>query len=172
MALGWSHGSIVSRLPMGPSGAIGGHAWSKLVFTVWYCISLKLGVFQKTISRQKSKMNICCYKREKTPKYSEKQAEKAKNFCKKLANLLQETSCCLILDDEKYFTYDGSNMQGNDNYHSNGKSKCQDSVRFAGKEKYHGKVMVWAAISNRGISKPLFRPSKSKAVYLGIYINE
>ena len=57
-------------------------------------------------------------------------------------------------------------MQGND------KSKCPDSVRFAGKEKSPNKVMVWVAISNRGISKPLFRPSKSEAVYLGIYINE
>ena len=95
-----------------------------------------------------------------------------KSLCQKLANLLYRSSCCLILDDEKYFTYDGSNMQGNDNYHSNGKSKCQDSVRFAGKEKYHGKVMVWAAISNRGISKPLFRPFKSEAVDSDIYINE
>ena len=34
------------------------------------------------------------------------------------------------------------------------------------------KVMVWIAISNRGISKPLFRASKSEAVDSGIYINE
>ena len=36
----------------------------------------KLGVSHMTIS----KMNISCYKRAKTPKYSEKQAEKAKNL--------------------------------------------------------------------------------------------
>ena len=35
---------------------------------------------------------------------------------------------------------------------------------FAGKEKYPAKVMVWVAIYNRGISKPLFRPLKSEAV--------
>ena len=39
----------------------------------------KLGVSRKNICRQLSKMNISCYKREKTPKYSEKQAERAKN---------------------------------------------------------------------------------------------
>ena len=60
-------------------------------------------------------MKILCYKRKKTPKYSEKQAEKAKNLCKKLANLLYRSSCCLFMDDEKYFTYDCSNMQENDN---------------------------------------------------------
>ena len=78
----------------------------------------------------------------------------------------------MILDDEKYFTYDGSNMQENDNYYTNDKSKCPDSVCFAGKEKYADKVIVWVAISNRGISKPLFRPSKTEAVNSGIYINE
>ena len=116
-------------------------------------------------------MSISCYKREKTSKYSKKQ-EKAKNLCKKLANLLYRSSCCLILDDEKYFTYDGSNMQGNDNYYTNDKSKCSDSIRFDVKEKYPNKVTVLVAISNRGISKSLFRPSKTEAVNSGIYINE
>ena len=45
------------------------------------------------------------------------------------------------------------------------------SVRFAGKEKYPN-VMVWVATSNRGISKPLFRPSNSEAVKSDIYIKE
>ena len=67
----------------------------------------------------------------------------------------------MVFDDKKYFNYDGSNMQGNDNYYTNDKSKCPDSVRFAGKEKYPYKVMFWVAISNRGISKPLFRPSEA-----------
>ena len=58
-------------------------------------------------------------------------------------------------------------MHGNDNYYSNDKSKCPDSVRLAVKEKYSGKVMAWVAIS-----KTLFRPSKSKAVNSNININE
>ena len=82
-------------------------------------------------------MNISCYKREKTPKYSEKQTEKAKNLC----NLLYRSSWCLILDDENYFIFDGSNMQGNDNNYTNDKSKWPDSVRFPGKEKYH--IQSW-----------------------------
>ena len=79
-------------------------------------LGCKFGVSQMTICRQLSKMNISCFKREKTPKYTEKQAEKAKNLCKKLAYLIYRSSCCVILDDEKYFTFDGSNMEGNDNY--------------------------------------------------------
>ena len=48
----------------------------------------KFNVSHMTICRQLSKMNISCFKREKTPKYTKKQAEKAKNLSKKLANLL------------------------------------------------------------------------------------
>ena len=44
-------------------------------------IGLKLDVFRINICRHLSKMNISCYKREKTPTYSEEQAEKAKNLC-------------------------------------------------------------------------------------------
>ena len=46
------------------------------------------------------------------------------------------------------------------------KSKCPDNVRFAGKERYPDKVMVWVAMSIRGISKPLFRLSKFEAEHL------
>ena len=63
--------------------------------------------------------------------------------------------------------------QGNDNYYYTiDKSLCPDSIRFDGKEKYSDKVMFWVAIFNRGLSKPLFRPSKSEAVNSDIYINE
>ena len=52
------------------------------------------------------------------------------------------SSCCLVLENEIYFTYNSSNMQENDNYYTNDKPKCPDSVRFAGKDKYPNKVMV------------------------------
>ena len=88
-------------------------------------------------------MTISCLKREKTPKYTKKQAEKAKNLSKKLATLLYRSSCCVILDDEKYSTFEGSNMEGNNNnYYTNDKPICPDSVRFVGKENFPPKVMV------------------------------
>ena len=42
----------------------------------------------------------------------------------------------------------------------------------AWKDKCPNKVTAWIAISNRGISKPLFRPSKSEAVDSDIFIIE
>ena len=97
------------------------------------CLGCKFDVSQMTICGQLSKMNISCFKRERTLKYTEKLSEKAKNQCKKLANLLYRSKCCVVLDDEKYFTYDDSNMEGNDRYSTNDKTKCQDKVRLVGK---------------------------------------
>ena len=43
-------------------------------------IGRKFNVSHMTICRQLSKMTISCLKHEKTPKYTEKQTEKAKNL--------------------------------------------------------------------------------------------
>jgi hypothetical protein len=85
-------------------------------------------------------------------------------------NLLYRSKCCVVLEDEIYFTFDGSNMQGNNIYYTN-ESNCLDSVRFVGKEKFPPKVMVWVAICKCGISKPLIRRSKSEAVNSDNYDN-
>ena len=45
----------------------------------------------------------------------------------------------LVLDDEKYFTYNGSNMQGDGNYYTTDKSKCPDNAYFAGKRNIRAK---------------------------------
>ena len=66
----------------------------------------------------------------------------------------------------------GNNIPGNDGYYSKNKATCPDNVRFSGNEKFPKKILVWFAISERGISKPLIRPSKSEAINYNIYINE
>lgn len=132
----------------------------------------KFGLHQTTIGRQLAKMRIQYRKREKTPKYDHNQLQKAEELSGKLANLFYRSSCSIIIYDEKYFTFKGENMPGNAGYYSNDKSTCPDNVRFAGKEKFPQKVMVWIAISDRGISEPLIRPSKSEAINSDIYIEE
>ena len=94
----------------------------------------KFNVHQTTVVRQLTKMDISYRKREKTPKCSAVQHEKAKKLSKKLSNmLLYRSPCSLILDDEKYFTLAADNMPGNAGYYTNDKSTSSDSVRFGGK---------------------------------------
>ena len=63
-------------------------------------------------------------------------------------------------------------MPGSARYYTDDKSKCSDDVRFIGKNKYRQKILMWLAISNRGMSIPYFGPSKSVAINTEIYINE
>jgi transposase len=127
-------------------------------------LARKFDVHQTTVGRQLTKMDISYRKLEKKPKYSAVQHEKVKKLSKRLSNMLYRSPCSLILEDEKYFTFAGDNMPGNAGYYTNDKS--------AGKEKFPKKVLVWIAISDRGMSKPLFRLSKSVAINSSIYIDE
>ena len=76
------------------------------------------------------------------------------------------------MDDEKYFAFSCENYPGNDNYYTNDLSKCPDHIRFKGKDKYPKKLLMWIAISERGMSKPLFRKFSAVATNAYIYIDE
>ena len=66
----------------------------------------------------------------KTPKYNETTALKAQKKSRKLLNLLYKSRAEVILDDEKYFCFDGDSMPGSDRYYTNDKAQCSDNVRF------------------------------------------
>ncbi|XP_065654663.1 uncharacterized protein LOC136081287 [Hydra vulgaris] len=135
-------------------------------------IGIKFGVNQLIIGRQLKKMNIKYRKGEKTLKYTIEQQIKAKKRSRKLVNQLYNTKSLLVIDDEKYFCFAGDNMPGNSGYYTNNKKTCPESVRFIGKEKFPKKLLMWIAISDRGMSEPLFRTSKAVAINSSIYINE
>ncbi|XP_065665519.1 uncharacterized protein LOC136086945 [Hydra vulgaris] len=115
-------------------------------------------------------MNIKYRKREKTPKYTIEQQIKAKKRSRKLVKQLYNTKSLLVINDEKYFCFAGDNMPGNSGYYTNNKKTCPENVRFLGKEKFPKKLLMW--ISDRGMSKTLFRTSKDVAINSSIYINE
>ncbi|XP_065674162.1 uncharacterized protein LOC136091102 [Hydra vulgaris] len=117
-------------------------------------------------------MNIKYRKREKTPKFTIEQQIKAKKRSRKLVNQLYNTKSLLVINDEKYFCFAGDNMPGNSGYYTNNKKTCSESVRFIGKEKFPKKLLMWIAISDRGMSEPLFRTSKAVANNSSVYNNE
>ncbi|XP_065652827.1 uncharacterized protein LOC136080143 [Hydra vulgaris] len=117
-------------------------------------------------------MSIKYRKREKTPKYIIEQQIKAKKRSRRLVNQLYNTKSLLVIDDEIYFCFAGGNMPGNSGYYTNNKKTCPESVRFIGKEKFPKKLLMWIAISDRGMSEPLFRISEAVAINSSTYINE
>ncbi len=57
-------------------------------------------------------------------------------------------------------------------YCTKGKPKLSDDVSLIKKNNYPKKKLMWEAKSNRGMSIPYFRPSKSVAVNTEIFVNE
>ena len=65
-----------------------------------------------------------------------------------------------ILDDESYFTKTHSNNNGTDNFYSDNIDFAQANVKFRRKHKYdEKKLLVWIAMSPRGISEPFILAS-------------
>ena len=118
----------------------------------------------KTIKR---KSNLQCKKKVKGPRYTEKEKAEVKKSCRKLYSL----SKCkdFVLDDEKYFSLSGCHMPGNEYYYTDGKEIRKDAVKT--KKKFEAKIMLWLAISKKGISEPYCVPS-GIAVKKDIYIKE
>jgi hypothetical protein len=75
------------------------------------------------------------------------------------------------MDDESYFTLDGSDSNGNDHYYSYEGLDVPESVRFKFSTKFPSKVLVWLALSEKGFSQPYIAKSKN-AINAEIYIKE
>ena len=62
----------------------------------------------------------------------------------------------LIMDDEKYFTLTNESVSTNRGFYTSDPSTTPSDVKFKRTQKYPAKVLVWIAISEKGISKPFF----------------
>ena len=65
---------------------------------------------------------------------------------------------------EKCLCFDGEIMPNSARYYTAHKSKLLGDVSFIKKNNYPKNKLMWLAISNRGMSVPYFRPSKSVAI--------
>ena len=115
------------------------------------------------------KKPILCYKRTKRPYRTPVQRLVARPKCGQLYKIYRKSD--FIIDDESYFTLSNSVLAGNDSYYTNYRTQTPDDVKHFNKAKYEPKVVVWIAISPKGLSKPYFRPS-GIAINQEVYLNE
>ena len=129
-------------------------------------------VHQSTISRNlRQRTSVIIRKRKKAPKMdSEEQQRRARKNCSKLyRKLLNDYD--LIIDDEKFFKLSGNNVLGNRYFYSTDPSAAPPNIRFQQKTKFESKVMVWMAISAKGVSNVYVHRGK-QAVDQKIYLKE
>jgi transposase len=135
-------------------------------------LSRKFGVSKSTVHRILKKNKIFYRKRKRAPKYTARQLEIIPKCCRELRRKHFANGKFMILDDESYFTFSHHELSGNDGYYTDNVESTPDNVKFAGKSKFEPKVLVWCAISSKGISEPVYRSQKAKAINSDIYIDQ
>ena len=76
------------------------------------------------------------------------------------------------MDDEFYFTFSHQELSGNDGYYTDNFETTPSIVKYSGKTNFEPKVLVWLAISSKGISALVIRPRGAKAINSEIYIDQ
>ena len=134
-------------------------------------IARRFRVHQSTISRNLNKRTyIRIRKRRPAPMMdSIDQYNRAKQNCGKLYRKLLH-GCDLILDDEKYFTLAGNNVNGNQQFYSTDPTAAPEYIRFQ-KKKFETKIVVWMAMSSKSVSNVYIHKSK-QAIRQETYSNE
>ena len=102
-------------------------------------------------------MEIQKYKKQKIPNRSDQQKLVNRAKCATLYRKYRDREW--ILDDESYFTKTHSTINGNDNFYSENIDFAPAKVKFRRKHKYEKKLLVWIAMSPRGISEPFIMAS-------------
>ena len=102
-------------------------------------------------------MGIQKYKKRKIPNRSDQKKEVNRAKCATLYRKYRDREW--ILDDESYFTKTHSTINGNDNFYSDNIDFAPANVKFRRKHKYEKKLLVWIAMSPRGISEPFIMAS-------------
>ena len=77
----------------------------------------------------------------------------------------------VVMDDESYFTIDGSDTTFNKFFYAHHSLEVPDSVQYRKTGKFPQKVLVWCAVSSKGMSEPYIVKS-GNAISSRVYIEE
>ena len=100
---------------------------------------------------------IRCRKKIKRPFQTYQQRRAMRPKCRRLLNRYRITD--FIIDDESYFTLSNTSLAGNDRFYSDNLEKIPQDVMYKSVKKYEPKLLVWLAISPRGVTKPFIAKS-------------
>ncbi|CAM4810832.1 unnamed protein product [Rotaria magnacalcarata] len=102
-------------------------------------------------------MGIQYYKKQRAPKYTDKQLEEIPTRAQRLYHMLSNNDFEFIMDDEKYFLSQDQSVPTNRGSYTSDKRSTAPQIKFKRIQKFEPKVLVWIAVSEKGISKPFFQ---------------
>ena len=115
-------------------------------------------------------MGISYYKKQRAPKYTDKQFEEVPTRARRLYRMLSNNDFELIMDDEKYCLLQDQSAPTNRVFYTSDKRTTAPHVKFKRTQKFEPKILVWIAISEKGIYKPFFS-KQEQAVSQTTYLN-
>lgn len=129
----------------------------------------KLKCTQPHICKALKKIGLRCRKKQRSPDYTPEQIKLVKSQCRYMVRNYGRKS--FVLDDESYFPLSRSQMPGNNVFYTNDISNTPSDIKYKFKKKFENKVMLYIVISDRGVSKPWFKPS-GLAINQEVYQNQ
>ena len=117
-------------------------------------------------------MQLNYYKRRRALKYTPQQLEQILWKCRKLRREATNTDTSIIVDDEKYFSFPGDNIPSNAGFCSTDRANASVNVKLKQKQKFAPKVLVWLAISSKGVSALYIGSTKGPALNGDLYLRE
>lgn len=132
----------------------------------------KYKVDKKTLKKYLRDMDIVKLKRKTVPAITEKQegviVKRLRHLSQDLFSAKSNNIC--VMDDESYFTVEGNEWCPKFYFKLPGVD-VPDKVKYNTKTKFPGKVLLWMAISERGVSDPVFIKA-GLAVNADVYIEK
>ena len=118
----------------------------------------KLNVGKSTVNRHIKSLGIQVRRRKRAPKQTPEQKQRQHDRLLKLidSSFSEDSDKDIVMDDESYFTLDGTGMPGNDIFYTNNIAKTPNEIKFRRQAKFPAKIMVWAVISRHGIKLKVF----------------
>lgn len=105
----------------------------------------------------KHKSGIRKQKKQKIPNRSSQQKQAARPKCRQMTENYRGYE--FVMDDESYFTLSNSTLAGNDIFYTDNIQNVPENVRYKKQSKFEKKVMVWVAISSKGMTDAYHVPA-------------
>jgi hypothetical protein len=126
----------------------------------------KIQVHHNTVKKYLTKMGVHRKAKNSSPKTTARQ----QSVIKARLKLVTPNFFSAKSDEESYFTVDGNEWQQKNYYESDDYPATED-VQFIRKTKFPAKVLLWLAVSESGISEPVFFKA-GLAVTKEVYISK
>lgn len=144
-------------------------------------INNKDGISQRHLAKQyhisqpyiskiiNTKTSIRYYKKKRSPQRTLVQKAAVRTKCRKLVSIFRKK--IIIIDDESYFGLSNTELSSNAGFYSSNTSETKNDVRLKRKGKFEPKLLVWIALSEKGISNHFIVPS-GQAITADVYISK